>query len=110
MIEKVYQFSTSSDERLIERIVDDENLALNHMILPKGTAVPKHPANSHVHLIIVKGIMSVQLGEQQAIEHMAGQIVNVPFMTLMDIQNHHEEHLEFFVVKAPNPREMIKNM
>ncbi len=110
MIETVYQFARSSPERLMEKVIDHPNVAINHMILPKGTALPPHPANSHVHMIIVSGTMTITLGDQEAQEYTTGQIVNVPFLTQMDVRNHHDEVLEFFVVKAPNPRDMLKSM
>ncbi|MGE5654340.1 MAG: cupin domain-containing protein, partial [Bacillota bacterium] len=107
MIETVYQFTRESSERLIERIIDDRNVAINHMILPKGSALPPHPANSNVYMIIVRGTMSITLIDQETQEHSAGEIINIPFLTQMDVRNNHEEVLEFFVVKAPNPRDMM---
>jgi quercetin dioxygenase-like cupin family protein len=54
MIETVYEY-TKTDSKLIERIVDDLNTAINHMVLNKGEALPIHDANSHVYLLILRG-------------------------------------------------------
>jgi hypothetical protein len=38
---------------------------INHMIFPKGDFVPDHHANSHVHMIVVRGNLTLQLDEQE---------------------------------------------
>jgi quercetin dioxygenase-like cupin family protein len=103
MIEKVYDYKRV-DEKLIEMVVDDDNLALNHMILVKDTGLPLHFSNSNVYMIIVRGTMTIALDEQEAHRYPAGQIINIPYHTKMDVQNKDDEILEFFVVKSPNPR------
>ena len=45
--EKKYVYSLT-DDKIIERIVDDENINLNHMVLVKGTNLPEHYSNSNV--------------------------------------------------------------
>ncbi|KXZ39505.1 hypothetical protein SAMN05661008_00309 [Alkalithermobacter thermoalcaliphilus JW-YL-7 = DSM 7308] len=107
MIEKIYNFSDAS-EKLIEKIIDDENVVLNHMILTKGTALPEHYSNSNVYMIIVRGTMTIQLDDETPNTHKAGSILNIPFNTKMNVSNSHDEILEFFVVKAPNPKDMPK--
>ncbi|OPJ56809.1 cupin domain-containing protein [Alkalithermobacter paradoxus] len=107
MIEKVYKFADAS-EKLIEKIIDDENVVLNHMILTKGAALPEHYSNSNVYMIITKGKMTIKLNDENANEHSCGSILNIPFNTKMNVSNSYDEILEFFVVKAPNPKDMLK--
>jgi quercetin dioxygenase-like cupin family protein len=107
MIEKTYSFR-DSDEKLIEKIVDDDNLAINHIVLTKGTGVPEHFSNSNVYLIIVRGTMTISLSDGEPREYTKGHIVNVPFNVKMNIKNLKDETMEFFVVKAPNPKDMVK--
>ena len=106
MIEKIYKF-TMTDEKTIERIVDDEHSAINHMVLNKGEALPIHDSNSHVYLVIIRGKMSITLAEQETHVYEAGSIANVPYATRMFIRNEEEPVLEFFVLKAPNPRDFL---
>lgn len=40
MIEKLYDFS-KKDTKQIEKLVDDESILINHMILPKGEGLPE---------------------------------------------------------------------
>lgn len=107
MIETKYEFKTS-DTKLVEKIVDDDNIHLNHIILAKNQHMPEHYSNSNVYLIITQGEMRLTLEEQEAHDYSHGSIVNVPFNTKMLIQNENSPLMEFFVVKSPNPRDMKK--
>jgi len=104
MIEKVYDYK-EVDEKVIEKIVNDKNVALNHMVLSKGDSLPEHYSNSNVYMIIVRGIMTLKLGDQEAHKYSKGNIMNIPYKIKMNVSNEDEEVLEFFVVKAPNPKD-----
>lgn len=101
MLEKKYDYA-KTEEKTIERIIDDENIHLNHMILPKGACLPEHFTNSNVYFIIAKGTMSIKLGDQEE-QNYTRCLLNVPFNIKMNVCNKNEEILEFFVVKSPNP-------
>lgn len=103
MLEKIIIYS-AGDEQLIEKLIDDDQLMINHMVFPKGGEVPKHPANSNVYLLVVRGNLTISLGEQEPHAYARGSIVNVPCGTFMHIRNLDDEILEFFVLKAPSPR------
>lgn len=105
MIEKKYFFN-KSEEKLIEQIVNDDNVMINHVVLAKGDKLPEHNANSHVHLIINNGTITLQLSEQEEKIYEAGSIINIPFKTKMNISNNNDKPLDFFVIKAPNPKNM----
>lgn len=106
MLEKIYEYKRIN-EKLIEKIVDDENVALNHMILTKGTGLPVHYSNSNVYMIIIKGTMTIELDEQQPHKYGSGEILNIPYNVKMNVKNVDEDILEFFVVKSPNPKNYI---
>ncbi|MDD3520227.1 MAG: cupin domain-containing protein [Actinomycetota bacterium] len=105
MIEKKYSYKLT-DAKTIERIISDENLDINHMVLPKGESLPEHFSNSNVYLIIANGRLTIKLNEQKEATYERGDIINVPFKIRMLIYNEHEELLEFFVVKSPSPKKM----
>jgi len=105
MIEKVFKFS-ESQEKMIEKIVSDDNVILNHMILPQGESLPEHYSNSNVYMIVVGGVISLQLADQHRQEYSKGSIINVPFNTKMNVSNQQQGIAEIFVIKAPHPREM----
>lgn len=102
MIEKTYNF-TRTEDRVIEKIVADDNLAINHMVLNRGQALPEHFSNSNVYMIVIRGIVTLQLADQPPRSYPAGTIVNIPHDIKMNVSNQQEETLEFFVVKAPSP-------
>lgn len=62
MIEKIYKFN-KLNEKLIEKVVDDDNLVLNYMVLIKGIGFFEYYLNLNVYMIIVRGIMILKLGE-----------------------------------------------
>lgn len=103
MIETKYLYNMS-DKKIIERIVDDENINLNHMILFKNDSLPEHYSNSNVYMIVTRGEMTLQLNEQEKHYYSKGDIINIPYKTKMNVSNEQEEVLEFFVVKSPNPK------
>ncbi len=102
MIETPYAY-TATDEKVIERLIDADVAMINHVVLPPGERLPEHHSDSTVFLAIVRGILSMQLGEQEA-HHYSARIVQVPFHTKMNISNGGDEPVEFFIVKAPHPR------
>lgn len=103
MLEKIYKYQ-KVNEKIIEKIVDDENIALNHMILTKDTGLPEHYSNSNVYMIIISGTMTLKLGDQEQQKYQSGDIINIPYNIKMNVNNFDEETLEFFVVKSPNPK------
>lgn len=104
MIEKNYKYLLTN-EKVIEKIVDDDNIHLNHMVLVKGTGLPQHYSNSNVYMVIVRGIMTTKFNDGETTEYTVGDILNIPYNTKMNVDNFHEEVLEFFVFKTPNPKD-----
>ena len=103
MVERIYPFAID-DAKHIEKLIDDDPVMINHMVLPKGECVPDHHANSYVHMIVVRGTLTLQFDEQEPHHYERGTIVHVPFNTYMRVRNEHDAVCEFFVVKTPSPR------
>jgi quercetin dioxygenase-like cupin family protein len=101
-IEKSYAFK-QTDAKIVERIIEDEHVGVNHMVLRKGESLPEHFTNSNVYMIIVRGAITLQLGEQKAHAYPSGSIINIPYNIKMNASNQNDAVLEFFVVKAPSP-------
>jgi quercetin dioxygenase-like cupin family protein len=109
MLETVYHY-TLTDKKVIEKIVDDDHAAINHIVLPRAEALPEHETNSNVYLIILRGVLTLRLANQEARVYTAGNIVAIPYKVKMNLSNTQEEPLEFCVVKAPSPTEMMKRL
>lgn len=103
MIEKSYPYATD-DLKHIEKIIDDDPVMINHMVLPYGEFIPDHRANSYVHMIVVRGVLTLELEDQQPHTYCKGNVVHIPYNTYMRVRNDHQEVCEFFVIKSPNPR------
>lgn len=103
MIEQIYQMSVGN-ERIIEKVIQDENLHYNHIVLGKGESLPEHFSNSNVYLTVLRGTLSIGLNAQQIHEYAAGRILKIPFNTKMNIKNSHDDILEFIIVKVPAPK------
>ena len=103
MVEKEYKLSTN-DEKVIEKVIFDENLHYLHMVLNQGDSLPEHFTNSNVYMTVVRGRLSIGLDEQAVHEYEAGTLLKIPFHTKMNVQNSDLGTLELIVVKAPAPK------
>ncbi len=103
MLEKLYTYVTD-DNKHIEKLIDDDEVMINHMVLPVGESVPDHYSDSKVHMIIARGELTLELDNQTPHTYPRGSIVNVPYHTFMKIRNEGKETTEFFVTKTPSPR------
>jgi len=103
MIETVYSYSLD-DEKKVEKLIDNDEAMINHMVFPKNAGLPEHYSNSHVYMTVLRGTLTLQLEDEPAREYQKGSIVNIPYHTKMNVGNLHDEVMEMFVIKAPNPR------
>ena len=98
MIEKEYSFNTG-DETTIERIVEASGVRINKLTLAAGEGAPAHPTPEDAHMIVVKGTLSIALGDQEPHEYETGKIIGIPGGTMMSITNNSTETLHVFVIK-----------
>ncbi len=103
MIEQVFHL-TQGDAKTIEKVVMDENLHYMHMILNQGEALPEHYSNSNVYMAVLRGTLSIGLGDQETHAYPTGSLLKIPFNTRMNVGNRDGEVLEITVVKAPAPK------
>lgn len=102
MIEQVFTM-TRGDDKIIERLIADEHVNINHMILNKEEGLPDHDSNANVYMHVLRGILSITLGEQEEKTYEEGSILKIPEGIPMKVRNHHQEQLELLVVKVPAP-------
>lgn len=102
MIEKKFDYTVGS-EKTIEKIILDDNVNINHMILPNGESLPEHYSNSNVYMIVAKGTVSLILNDEERHDYPVGSILYIPFNTKMNVKNNNDEIVELFVVKSPAP-------
>ena len=104
MLEKVFKLARGN-EKVIEKILFDENLHYLHMILNKDEGLPEHYSNSNVYMTVVRGRLSIGLNDQEIHHYEEGTMLKIPFQTKMNVKNLQEETLELIVVKAPAPQQ-----
>ncbi len=103
MIEQIFKLS-KSNKKTIERVICDENVHYNHMILPKGESLPVHRTNSNVYMSVIRGTLSITLDDQSKNVYESGTVLKLPEGIMMHAVNEHEDILELSVVKAPAPK------
>lgn len=107
MIEQVLKMAIPQEgatPKTIEKVIHDENVHFNHMLLNKGEGLPIHFSNSTVYMAVMRGTLTIALGDQEAQIYEAGTLLKIPFNIQMDVQNKHDALLELIVVKAPAPQ------
>ncbi|PKM66498.1 MAG: hypothetical protein CVU95_10980 [Firmicutes bacterium HGW-Firmicutes-2] len=103
MIEQVYHM-TKGNDRMIEKVIQDENVHYIHMIFKKDEGLPEHFSNSTLYMTVLRGTLSIGLDEQEVNRYEAYSILKIPFNTKMNVKNLDEEVLELIVLKAPAPQ------
>ena len=99
MIEQVFAYETAN-VKTMEQVVKEEKLHLNHIVLPTGESFPKHTANATVYMTVLRGTLTLALGEQDVYEYKRGDVLKIPEGTVMQGFNRREETLELWIVKA----------
>lgn len=105
MVEQVFNISRGNN-RIIEKVIQDENIHYNHMVLNHGEGLPEHFSNSIVYMTVLKGKLYIRLGEQDACQYDAGTVLKIPINIKMNVKNLDTEVLELIVIKAPAPSKL----
>ncbi len=103
MIEKTFNLS-KSNEKVVEKVIFDENIHYLHMVFNKNEGLPEHYSNSNVYMTVIRGVLSIALDEQETHEYSYNTLLKIPEGTKMNVKNLHKETLEIIVVKAPAPK------
>ncbi|WKY44061.1 cupin domain-containing protein [Eubacteriaceae bacterium ES2] len=103
MIEKVHQYSTGN-EKVVEKLIMDENVNYIHMVFGKGQGLPEHYSNSNVYMNVIRGRLTIGLDDQPVHTYQKGSLLEIPYNIKMNVGNSDEEILELIVVKAPAPK------
>lgn len=104
MVENVFKLKKSS-QKLIEKVIMDENIHYMHMVFGKDDSLPTHFTNSNVYMTVLRGNLSIDLNEKGFHDYESGTVLTIPLGTRMTVKNKSEEVLEITVVKAPAPKE-----
>lgn len=103
MLEQVFKLA-GGNEKVIEKVVFDENVHYLHMVFNQNEGLPEHFSNSNVYMTVIRGILSIELNEQEIHEYASGTLLKIPYNTKMNVKNLHPDTLELIVLKAPAPK------
>jgi quercetin dioxygenase-like cupin family protein len=103
MIEEIFKL-TKGNEKVVEKVVFDENIHYLHMVFNQNDGLPEHFSNSSVYMTVIKGTLSIGLNEQEVHEYASGTLLKISYQTKMNVKNLHADTLELIVVKAPAPK------
>lgn len=109
MIEQVFPLS-KTDEKVVEKIIYDENVHYLHMVFNKDEGLPLHISNSNVYMTVIRGTVSIGLDDQEIHKYEGGTMLKIPNNTKMNVKNRDEATLELVVIKAPAPTEPAKQL
>jgi quercetin dioxygenase-like cupin family protein len=99
MNEKIFSLSTSN-EKTVEKVIQDENLDYIHMIFNKGERLPLHYSNSNVYMTVLQDNLSIGLDDQEVHIYPVRTILKIPYKTKMNVRNKYEAILELLAIKA----------
>lgn len=90
---------TPSTSKKIERIVEEPQLHLVHMVFNADEGLPIHPAHATLYMTVLSGTLSIQLNDDPLLIVRAKSVIKIPFKTVMNVRNLHTEQLELLVIK-----------
>lgn len=102
----VFENIPYNDEKMGNRkLVDEKHLLVMQVALKPKQSVPQHNTNSNVHLLVMKGALTINLA---GVDHFVneGDLLPIAFQTPMMIANASDQGATFLVFKTPNPSEM----
>ena len=102
MVEQIFKL-TGGDDKVVEKVILDEYLHYMHVIINQSDGFPEHYTNAVVYMTVVRGIVSLQLDNQDYYAYPAGTVLKIPFNTKMNLNNFNPETLELILIKAPPP-------
>jgi quercetin dioxygenase-like cupin family protein len=83
----------------IERLVEDPQFHLVHMIFNPDEGLPIHPAHANLYMTVLSGTLSIQLNDDPLLIVKAKSVVKIPLGTVMNVKNLHADQLELLVIK-----------
>ncbi|UUV18955.1 cupin domain-containing protein [Fusobacteria bacterium ZRK30] len=107
MIEEIFKISTE-DKTVVEKLILEDDLNYIHMVFEKGKGLPLHYSNAVVNMTVIRGRLSITLGDQKTKIYEKGTLLRIPYDVKMNVRNEEDEVLELIVIKAPGAKHPVK--
>lgn len=107
MIEEVFEMSTG-DKTTVEKLILEDDLNYIHMVFEKKKGLPLHYSNATVYMTVIRGKLSITLGDEETKVYEKGTLLKIPYDTKMDVRNKDDEVLELIVIKSPGAKHPVR--
>ena len=97
----VFEFSMG-DELAMQRLVKDDRLMINRLVVPSESEVPAHTPESSAYFIVTDGMLSLALNGEPEQEYPTGTIVSIAAGSMLAIANRQDSVMRMFVIKTHN--------
>ncbi len=91
---------TLTDSETFENVFKDENLLMNHVVIPTGKFFEKHPTDANVHIVILRGTLTVSVDDSPRTAYEKGSVLNISKGSLSELGNDGSEPTELIVIKT----------
>lgn len=91
---------TLTDEDTFENVFTEENLLLNHVVIPQNKYFEKHPTDARVHIIILRGTLSIAIEDEERVLYEKGAVIYVDKGIVSVLGNPGPEITELMVIKS----------
>jgi quercetin dioxygenase-like cupin family protein len=71
----------------VEKLIMDDNVNYIHMVFGKGEGLPEHYSNSNVYMNVIRGTLTIGLGDQEAHDYEKGTLLEIPYNIKMNVGN-----------------------
>ncbi|MDD2484475.1 MAG: cupin domain-containing protein [Eubacteriales bacterium] len=91
---------TLTDSETFENVFKEENLLMNHVLIPPGKFFEKHPTDANVHVIILRGALTVAVDDGERVSYEKGSVLNISKGSPSELGNAGNEPTELMVIKS----------
>lgn len=98
---------TDTDSELFENLVNSDPVMINHVVIAPNEGFDAHHTDSNVFIHILRGRITLTFEDGSHERFTGGQLLEIPYRTLMKLENADDDPLELVVIKAPNPQKIV---
>lgn len=91
---------TKTNEETFENVFTAENMLMNHVVIPPGKFFPKHPTDAQVTIVILRGELSVSIGDDARASYSTGCVLRIAKGSPSELGNAGPEPTELLVTKT----------
>ena len=91
---------TLTENEIFENVFTEKNLLLNHVVIPEKKYFEKHPTDAKVHIIILRGNLSIAIEDGDRVIYKKGVVITASKGTVSELGNPGPGITELMVIKS----------